>query len=103
MRTPCLLVPNQIPIHAVTAIARSDGPWKLSWLKEGESSVYITVYMRSADCAILAACATREINNLLDDNTPERCESHRPPQQFPRRARDFGSSPFDFAQDRALW
>ena len=41
--------------------------------------MYITVYMRSAECAILANRATREINNLLDDNTPERCESHRPP------------------------
>jgi len=41
--------------------------------------VYIAVYTRSAECAILADCATREINNLLDDNTPERFESHRPP------------------------
>jgi len=41
--------------------------------------VYIAVYMRSADCATVAVCATREMNNLLDDDTPERFESHRPP------------------------
>jgi len=59
------------------------GPYRqqLNWPRQRpRGSVYITVYMRSAECAILAACATREINNLLDDNTPERCASHRPPQ-----------------------